>query len=632
MLHIKELTYRLGSQLLLDNASVRIPTGHKVGLVGCNGAGKSTLLKLITGDLNSESGEITLSKNCRIGYVKQEAPRGCDSLIEWVLSADKERRALLAEAETAKDPKRIADIQLHLNSIDAHAAPSRASQILAGLGFDETAQNRACSTFSGGWRMRGALAAILFLQPELLLLDEPTNYLDLSGALWLENYLRTYPHTVLIVSHDRNFLNRAVSFILHLECARLSLYTGNYDDFEKKKCLQRQIDLGLKKKQDNERRRINAFIDRFRAKATKATQAKSRLKTLSRMKPIAVQVEDTVAKFSFRAPNKLIANPLLQLKNVAAGYKRDTPILDNLTLRINNDDRIALLGHNGSGKSTLAKLITGRLKPFNGHVIRHCNTKIGYFAQHQMDELESNLCPYDYITELMPDASETQRRAKFGAFGFGVEKVNNKCSSLSGGERARLLLIIAAFHSPHVFVLDEPTNHLDIKSRQALIQGLNDYRGAVILISHDRYLIESCAEYLWLVRDGSVFPFDGDMDDYCSFLTNTSQYNKYMKSKSPKILPQRKETRLEQRRIEAKCRAQLLPIKKILHSLESNIKIMITKIADIDTELSNGSLYTSNTKRAQQLSIERGRIKKELEQAEVEWVNTMENYENLTKN
>ncbi len=635
MLHINDLTYRIGGRLILNKASASIPAGHKVGLVGRNGAGKSTLLKLIVGDLHAEDGVVTLPKHSRIGYVEQEAPGGRESLIEWVLSADKERAALLAEAETARDPERIADIQLRLNDIGAHAAPARAAQILAGLGFDGPAQNRACGAFSGGWRMRVALAAVLFLQPELLLLDEPTNYLDLEGALWLEGYLRSYPHTVLIVSHDRNLLNRAASSILHLERGRLALYTGGYDDFEDMKRQQQQIELKLKKKQDYERRRIEAFIDRFKAKATKAAQAQSRIKALARMQPIAAHLEETVAPFSFPAPPKAIASPLLQIDKASAGYEEDKPVLRGLTLRIDNDDRIALLGQNGNGKSTLAKLIAGRLAPLDGTVSGHGKIAFGYFAQHQLDELASNQTPYDYVTDLMPGASEAQRRAKLGAFGFGIEKANNACGTLSGGEKARLLLMIAAFHGPHILILDEPTNHLDVDSRQALIQALNDYNGAVIIISHDRHLIEACAERLWLVRDGTVQPFEGDMDDYRRLLLEASAAAKraVRKSASPASshAAEPKAARIGQRRAAAQKRAQLAPLKKAMQAAEKAVEAMAAKIAKIDAELGDSELYASQPERAQQLSIERSHIVKNLETAEADWMAAMEAYENAGK-
>ena len=518
MLHLTDITYRIEGRPILDQASAAIPAGHKVGLVGRNGAGKTTLLRLIMGEIAPDDGEITMPRGARMGHVAQEAPGGDLSLIEWVLEADTERAALLAEAETATDPHRIAEIQVRLADMGAHSARARGAQILSGLGFDEAAQARPCGAYSGGWRMRVALGAVLFLEPDILLLDEPTNYLDLEGTMWLESYLKSYPHTVLIVSHDRDLLNRAVSTILHLDKGKLTLYAGGYDDFEDARAERIGQELKLKKRQDDERRRIQAFIDRFKAKATKAAQAQSRVKLLAKMKPINAMIEDRVVPFSLPDPVKMLASPLIRLENAVAGYQAGAPILSGLNLRIDQDDRIALLGQNGNGKSTFAKLIAGRLAPLSGSVWGVNKVTVGYFAQHQLDDLAEGSTPYDYIAKLMPDNTIAERRAKLGAFGFGIEKADTKCGALSGGEKARLLLALTAFHGPHLLILDEPTNHLDVDSREALIQALAEYSGAVILISHDRHLVEASADRLWIVRDGSVKPYEGDMDSYRSDL------------------------------------------------------------------------------------------------------------------
>src|SRR5262245_3542403 len=514
MLHINDLTYRIEGRTILDKATVGIPAGHKVGFVGRNGSGKSTLLRLIAGELHPDDGGIRVPRSTRIGWVAQEAPGGPESLIEFVLAADQERARLLAEAETAHDPHRIADIHERLADIGAHAAPSRAARILAGLGFDEEAQQRPCSEYSGGWRMRVALAAMLFTEPDLLLLDEPTNYLDLEGTLWLEEYLSDYPHTVLIVSHDRELLNRSVTSILHLAQGRLTLYTGGYDRFEEARREKQRLDLKLKKKQDDERRHIEAFITRFKAKASKAAQAQSRVKALARMQPIAEQIEERVVPFSFPSPAKAFASPLVRLEGAAVGYVDDQPVLQDLDLRLDADDRVGLLGANGNGKSTFAKLISGRMVPMAGRRYASDKMVVGYFAQHQMDDLPAGMTPYQHMLDLMPEATEAQRRARLGTLGFGVAKADTRAENLSGGEKARLLFALATFHGAHLLILDEPTNHLDVDAREALVRALNDYEGAVILITHDRHLIEACADRLWIVRDATVRAYDGDVDRY----------------------------------------------------------------------------------------------------------------------
>ncbi|HMT14679.1 MAG TPA: ABC-F family ATP-binding cassette domain-containing protein, partial [Aestuariivirga sp.] len=503
MLHITGLTYRIGGRLLLDGASAALPAGHKVGLVGRNGTGKSTLLKLIMGDLVPESGSASVPRNARIGSVAQEAPGGETSLMDTVLAGDEERSALLAEAETATDPHRIADIQTRLADINAHAAPARAATILAGLGFTPEQQDGPCSALSGGWRMRVALAAALFGAPDVLLLDEPTNYLDLEGAIWLKSYIRDYPHTILMVSHDRDLLNEAVDSILHLDQMKLTLYAGTYDSFERQRREQQALSVKLKKKQDDQRAHMQAYVDRFRYKASKARQAQSRLKALARLEPIADVVADRVAPFDFPSPEKPLAPPLVGWDKASVGYTPGKTVLRGISLRLDPDDRIALLGANGNGKSTFAKLLCGKLKPMGGEMAHPARLTVGYFAQHQLDELKPDWTAYDYMAKLLPDAPVAQRRARLGALGFGAELADTPSERLSGGEKARLLFLLASFHAPHILVLDEPTNHLDVDSREALIMAINDYEGAVILISHDRHIIETCADRLWLVNDGT---------------------------------------------------------------------------------------------------------------------------------
>ena len=623
MLKLNEITYRIDGRPILEGASATIPDGHKVGLVGRNGAGKTTLLRLIMGEIAPDTGSIEISKRQRLGHVAQEAPGGDVSLIDWVLAADIERASLLTESETATDPFRIAEIHQRLQDIDAHAAPSRAAQILSGLGFDESAQRRPCGSFSGGWRMRVALASVLFLEPEILLLDEPTNYLDLEGTLWLESYLKAYPHTVVIVSHDRDLLNRAVSSILHLDRGKLTLYAGGYDDFEDMRAERIGQDLKLKKRQDEERKRIQAFIDRFKAKATKASQAQSRVKLLAKMKPINAQIEDRVIPFALPNPPKMLASPLIRMENAVAGYDTSKPILSGLNLRIDQDDRIALLGQNGNGKSTFAKLIAGRLAPLSGSVWGVQKIEVGYFAQHQLDDLSEDATPYDYIVKLMPDATEAQKRAKLGVFGFSIDKADTKCAKLSGGEKARLLLALTAFHAPHLLILDEPTNHLDVDSREALIHALADYQGAVILISHDRHLVEASADRLWIVKDGTVRTYEGDMDAYRTELL--ADRGGRTKSANVEIGV---DTRALQRKQAAERRSELAPLKKAMQRAEAQVEKIAAEIATLDVRLADPALYTQDASAARQLSIDRGLAAKRLTQAEEAWLSATEAYEN----
>ncbi len=631
MLHINDLVFRIEGKPIFDGATVAIPRGHKVGVVGRNGAGKTTLLRLINGELSPDAGTIGVPRNHRIGYVAQEAPGGEMCLIDWVLSTDTERATLMAEAETAHDPGRIADIQVRLQDIRAHSAPARAAQILAGLGFNETQQRRPCRDFSGGWRMRVSLASVLFLGPEILLLDEPTNYLDLEGTLWLESYLKTYPETVLIVSHDRDLLNTAVTSILHLDRGRLMLYSGGYDDFEEARRERQQLELKLKKKQDEERRRIQAFIDRFKAKATKARQAQSRVKALAKMKPIAEQVDERVAPFLMPSPDRLIASPILRLENAAVGYGDSLPVLTNLDLRIDNDDRIALLGQNGNGKSTFAKLISGKLAPTHGKVMGAAKIEVGYFAQHQLDELNPRWTPYDYMVELMPESSDAQRRTKLGTFGFGANKSDTKCANLSGGEKARLLLALTAFHKPHLLILDEPTNHLDVDSREALIHALMDYEGAVILISHDRHLVAATADRLWLVKDGTVKSYDGDIDSYRAELIaeRSGRTRGGRGDAAPDSTDKRAAatTRADQRRAAAERRAELAPLKKAMEAAERQVAKISADMAKLDAVLADSDIYTREPERAQKAALDRGQLAKQLEVAEEAWLEAGEAYE-----
>src|SRR3984885_6174550 len=521
MLQIDNLVFDAWGRRFFDRASVTIPDGTKVGLVGRNGVGKSTLFKLITGELAAQEGDILLPKAARIGSVDQEHPATPVSLLDTILAADTERERLNAELETA-EPEELADVYQRLSAIDAERAPARAAEILAGLGFSNADLDRPMAEFSGGWRMRVALAAALFAEPDLLLLDEPTNYLDLEGALWLEARLKKYPKTALIVSHDRELLNNSVDAILHLSEGKLDLYTGGYDDFEHRRAEKTRLQAATRAKQDAERAHLQKFIDRFRAKASKATQAQSRIKRLAKLEPIAETVEERVAPFTLPSPARPLAPPLIQLENASVGYDKTT-VLRNLNLRLDVDDRIGLLGVNGAGKSTFAKMIAGALPLQAGEMKRENRIKVGWFHQHQIEALDPDDTPLDIIRRELPDDSESSRRSKLAQFGLSFDKQETTVANLSGGERARLLLNLVAMAAPHLLILDEPTNHLDIDSRRALLDALNDYKGAVILITHDRSLMELVADRLWLAADGTIAPFEGDMDDYARFVLDRAK-------------------------------------------------------------------------------------------------------------
>ena len=620
MLIINDLSLRIAGRLLLDHASLTLPTGTKAGLVGRNGTGKTTLFKAITGDLASETGSISIPKNTRIGQVAQEAPGTEDSLLEIVLAADKERAALMEEEKTATDPNRIAEIHIRLADIDAHTAESRAATILAGLGFDEAAQARPASSFSGGWRMRVALAAVLFSEPDLLLLDEPTNYLDLEGTLWLENYVSKYPHTVLLISHDRDLLNRAVNSIVHLDQQKLSFWRGGYDQFERQLSEQQELQEKSRIKQEAQRKHLQSFVDRFRAKASKARQAQSRIKALERMKPIAALVNDSVKPFSFPEPVKTVASPIVALSGVEVGYAPGKPILKKMTLRIDADDRIALLGANGNGKSTFAKLLAGRLKAETGTMTIAPGLKVAIFAQHQLDDLRPDENAYEHVRRLMPEAPEAKVRARVAQFGLATEKMNTAAKDLSGGEKARLLMGLAAFDGTNLFILGEPTNHLDIDSRESLIHALNDFPGAVILVSHDRHLLEATADRLWLVKDGAVNPYDGDLDDYKTLVTGVSADRREKREAD-------KASKADRRREAAARRAALEPLAKEIRATEGLMDRLRKRIDLIEDELANPALYEKDPIKATRFAKERSELAAQLNAHEERWLTMSAEYE-----
>ncbi len=577
MLQIDDISFSIDGRPLFAGASARIPAGHKVGLVGRNGAGKTTLFRLIRGEMALEGGAISLPARARIGGVAQEVPSSATSLIDTVLQADTERARLMAEAATASAPARIAEIQMRLADIDAWSAEGRASAILKGLGFDTEAQARPCSDFSGGWRMRVALAGVLFAQPDLLLLDEPTNYLDLEGALWLESYLARYPHTVIIISHDRGLLNRAVDHILHLEEGRLTLYAGGYDVFARTRAEQRAVLAAEAAKVAARRAHMQKFVDRFRAQATKARQAQSRLKMLEKLQPITPPSEAARHVFTFPEPEEL-SPPILRLEDAAVGYG-GPPVLRGLNLRIDQDDRIALLGRNGEGKSTLSKLLAGKL-PCTGTLTRASKLRVGYFAQHQVEELELDETPLQHLQRARPHEAPPRLRARLAGFGLMAEQAETVVARLSGGQKARLSLLLATLDAPHLLILDEPTNHLDMESREALVEALSAYSGAVVLVSHDMHLLSLVADRLWLVAGGGVAPYEGDLESYRALLL--SGEGKPAREK-PGAAPKRPPRRAS--------RDEILALRGALRKSESRIEKLEEMRDKLATKLADAALY-----------------------------------------
>jgi len=622
MLTIQDLSYRVGGRLLLERATAQIPTNWRVGLIGKNGAGKSTLLGLIRGDIAPETGEISRPPRARLGWLSQEAPGGPQSLIDFVLAADLERAALLAEAETATDPHRIGDIHNRLADISSHTAEARAAVILAGLGFDAAAQQRPLSEFSGGWRMRVALAAALFAEPDILLLDEPTNHLDLEAALWLETYLASWPRTLLVVSHDRGLLNKVPQAILHLENGRLTLYKGGYDFFERTRREKLALQAAHYAKQQDERRHIQAFIDRFRSKATKARQAQSRIKMLERMEPIAPVTEESATRFKLPKPEPL-SPPIIDCEDVAVGYG-DVPILSRLGLRVDMDDRIGLLGANGNGKTTLLKLLSDRLKPISGKLRKSSKLSVGYFAQNQLEELDGALTPIEQIAVLQPMATEEKIRGHLGAFGFPGSRAEVKIADLSGGEKARIALSLICLGNPHLLLLDEPTNHLDIDSRRALIDALNNYEGAVILVSHDPYLLESCVDRLWLVGNGTVTPYEGDLTEYRRLLTDERRAEKKAAKEAERDGAEEGPSKRDERRARADARQALAPLRKKAQAAEKAMDRLTKERETIQHNLANPALYSGSPDRLTELNKDLARVEQQLAEQEAIWLEAEE--------
>ena len=620
MLTLSELSIRIGGRVLIENASVQLPERGRVGLVGRNGTGKSTLLKAILGEIGLESGAIQHRSNARIGTVAQEAPSGEQTPLEHVLAAHTERSELLAELEEASDGTRIAAIHDRLNDIDAHSAPARVARILAGLGFDDAAQSRSLGTFSGGWRMRVALAAGLFSEPDFLLLDEPTNHLDLEASIWLEGFLARYPNGLLLVSHDRDLLNRVADGILHLDHQRLTYYTGNFERFERTRREKLAQQQAMYERQQTERKHIQSFVDRFRYKASKARQAQSRLKMLERMEPIAAVAGERTATFQFPKPAEL-APPIFVLERAAVGYSKDTPILRGLDVRIDMDDRIALLGANGNGKTTFLRLLAGELSPMDGELRRTSKLDVGYFAQDQFDQLDPNITAFQHLLTKMRDDGEAKVRGHLGRFGLEQAKGNTKIGDLSGGEKARLVLATITTKKPHMLLLDEPTNHLDIDAREALVQALNQFEGAVVLVSHDPHLVSLVADRLWVIKDGRCAAFDGDVADYRREILDAGRQARREEKKDNGKAPASKK---EDRRRRAKMRAAQAALRTAVRDTEKQMESLAGKRDKLAAKLADPKIYEGPTADFAKLAKQKADLDQDLTNAEAAWLQAQE--------
>ena len=626
MLQINELTFDSWGRRFFDHASVSLPVGAKVGLVGRNGVGKTTLFKLILDQLHAGDGEIGYPKTARIASVDQEHPATPVTLLDTVLAADEERERLTQSLDTA-DPEHLGEIYARLSEIGADRAPSRAAEILSGLGFSHADLARPMSEFSGGWRMRVALAAALFAEPDLLLLDEPTNYLDLEGALWLEARLKKYPNTAVIISHDREILNNSVDHILHLIDGKLDLYPGNYDNFEFQRAERARLQESTRVKVDAQRAHLQSFVDRFRATASKATQAQSRLKMLAKLPPVSAVTTESTAAFILPSPARPLPPPLVRLENVSAGYEPGKPILKHMNLRLDLDDRIGLLGVNGAGKSTFAKLIAGALEAQTGEMRKDRRLKVGWFHQHQIEAMDPDDTPLEIIRRALPESTESARRARLAQWGLTYQKVDTTVANLSGGERARLLLNLVAMEAPHLLILDEPTNHLDIDSRRALLDALNRYHGAVILITHDRSLMELVADRLWFAGDGTIVPFDGDMDDYAKKVIDRAR----QAAKGPSQVAQAAAPPPPPKPV-AKPKIPSGPARRRAEAAEAVLARITDTVAKLDLALTDPAVFAKDPAKAADLGRQRQAAQAKLDQAEQEWLDAVEVYEAVREN
>ena len=620
MLHISDISFRHGERVLFDRASAAFSDGWKVGLVGRNGAGKSTLLRLIQGQIEADSGEINLMGRTRVGSVPQDPPGGDITVLNAVLAADVERGALMAEAETCHDGLRQAEIHARLDEIGAASAPSRAASILNGLGFDNEKQGRPCGEFSGGWRMRVALAGTLFSDPDLLILDEPSNHLDLEAMLWLTEHLKRFRNTVLMVSHDRDLLNDVCDHIVHIDQQKLVPYTGNYDFFERTRAERLANDAAQQAKVAAQRKHMQAFVDRFKAKASKARQAQSRMKMIEKLGPVASVPIDEKVSFNFPSP-EILASPIETLDEVSVGYPDGPLVLRGLDLRIDMEDRIALLGQNGNGKSTFIRLISQRLEPREGRLKKTPKLRVGYFSQDQEESLDYEATPFDHMNRALgPGAGEAKVRAQLGRFGFSRDRANLKVGVLSGGEKTRLLLALATRAAPHMLLLDEPTNHLDLDARASLVDAINDFEGAVVLVSHDTHLVKMVADTLWLVAGGTVKSFDGDIDEYQAKLLSERGAKPAKRDERPADAGSKK----DQRKASADNRAQKAPLKKAVDSAEKMLARLTAQLDGVVAKLGDPATYTGPATVVTDLQREKARLEREVANAEQRWLNAQE--------
>ena len=624
MIAFKDLTLRRGSRKLLENVNVRFQPGQRIGIVGQNGTGKSSLFAMMLGELSPDSGEAEIPNHLDIATVRQHTPAGDQSALDFVLDGDTELRAVeakLAKAEEEVDGNAMAELHGRMAEIDGYSAVARAAKLLHGLGFAPDTHDAPLDSFSGGWRMRLNLAAALMRRCDLLLLDEPTNHLDMDAVFWLQEYLASHPATLIIISHDRDFLDALISHTLHLEGGRATLYTGNYSEFETMRAEAKLQQQAAYENQQKKLAQLQGFVDRFRAQATKARQAQSKLKQMERMEKVEAAHWDTPFSFRFRQPDRL-PDTLLRLDNADAGYD-GVPLVGGIKMQITAGDRLAILGRNGAGKSTVMKLLAGEMAPISGDVQHDKYTRVGYFAQHQLEVLDDNASAATHLQRQAPRASEQEIRDFLGGFDFHGDKALEPIAPFSGGEKARLALALVVYDKPNLLLLDEPTNHLDLDMRHALETALAGYTGAVIMIAHDRHLIDATCDQLWRVDEGTLMPFDGDLDDYAKWLTRQNSAREG--SDKPKNATTVGGSGADARRDAAAQREKEKPLRRAIKQAEADMAKFEEKIAAIEKEMAKPSVYGNSTEIAR-LSQEQGKLRKQLDKAEAAW---MENAEAL---